>query len=465
MSMKDPFQDKENNAAQENTEDKPQTPYSVSELKPEAGASLSEEKKEKPGVKRIVVPLVFFAVVLIIGAVGIVFVSTGKSKKQIDVSSSSNSATPADSENTQYTQAAKIANVANVANTNSNPAVQPSPSVNANLQPGGNYNGNLPPLIYTADQTNGANSNPQNSANPNMPKKSAESSGASVGGAVTGAARNAATVGGETGGTNSNRTNLPVMGAENSIRQTGAAGYFFVSENKTSKLASGENRPVYGSVIKNVATAPPFASVIPFRLLGAIHSLNNKGYARMETTRIVRFQNGFTLPNKTQFIGKLSGAADKRMFISVIGYINSDGKLVKLEGDALDTEQSIGLVGRKYHLSSFYRRNLSPIVKAAKDFALTYLSSRRNGNTVYLPNSVENIYNQTAANQSADTFIVVESGATGYIFCSNLPEEAKNQTDFDPNQIAPELTPEQIRALTTDNGNSPIDLTNIAKGN
>lgn len=221
-----------------------------------------------------------------------------------------------------------------------------------------------------------------------------------------------------------------------------------VAENDQPKDVKGRSEG--GKYPKNM----PFGTVLPVRLLSAVHSLSNRGLVQMELTRAVSDGN-FFLPRGTQFVGRISGSAADRIFVELAGYLDNRGNLVAMSGDVLNTDGSIGIKGKRERLGSKLQRYLSPIVETARQFGLAYLQQRTNSNVIVLPpNSVLPVLGEANSNNRSTNseFISVAAGGFAYIFINNLPP-ASTAPDFNSEgKLGSFSPPQEIKALTSDSG-------------
>jgi hypothetical protein len=203
----------------------------------------------------------------------------------------------------------------------------------------------------------------------------------------------------------------------------------------------------------------PFGTVLPVRLMGALHSLTPGGYARMELTRAV--SNGqYFIPRGTQFVGRLQGDAADRIFIELIGYLDKRGNLVKMSGDVLNTDGSIGVKGKREKLGSKWKRYLAPVAETARQFGMAYLQGRTNSNVFVLPqDSTIPVLGEANNNRRQNTeFVSVAAGQFAYIFINNLPPATGGGDGFS-DSARMLSTDGEIKALTNDS----IDADTIYK--
>ena len=213
---------------------------------------------------------------------------------------------------------------------------------------------------------------------------------------------------------------------------------------------------------ENVPVNLPFGTVLPVRLMGALHSLTPGGYARMELTRAV--SNGqYFMPRGTQFVGRLQGDAADRIFIELIGYLDKRGNLVKMSGDVLNTDGSIGVKGKREKLGSKWKRYLGPVAETARQFGMAYLQGRTNSNVFVLPqDSTVPVLGEANANRRQNTeFVSVAAGQFAYIFVNNLPPATDGGEGF--SDSAGNLsTNDEIKALTNDSVDADSVFKNLS---
>ncbi len=213
-----------------------------------------------------------------------------------------------------------------------------------------------------------------------------------------------------------------------------------VSVNSTQ---TGTNLSRRNSAISNEsANIPPFGTLLPVRLLGAVFTLQSSGgLVRMELSRAVR-TGGFSYTAGTVLVGRLRGSEYNRAFISVFGAIDpKSGKLVKFEGDVLGSEGASGVVGQRKSVKSWGTRFLNALREVGGQ-TVNILSSRgRRGGTIVL-SGTNGIGGEVSSvirgNANNDSFVVVRAGTEAYVLITDLPGEqrddlnekyAENQTE------------------------------------
>lgn len=244
--------------------------------------------------------------------------------------------------------------------------------------------------------------------------------------------------------------------SSNSANRTSIYYYSSVASNNQEKEMTSKFEK------SNVPVKLPFGTVLPVRLMGALHSLSRGGYARMELTRAV--SNGeYFLPRGTQFIGRLQGGAADRIFIEMIGYLDRRGNLVKLSGDVLNTDGSIGIKGKREKLGSKWKRYLAPVAEVARQFGLAYLQSRTNSSVTVLPqDSTLPVIGEVNNNRRSDSeFVSVSAGQFAYIFINDLPSADGNGQGFS-DSTETFSTINEIKAITSDSVDADKTLQNLS---
>jgi hypothetical protein len=245
-------------------------------------------------------------------------------------------------------------------------------------------------------------------------------------------------------------TTNAVLRTPSSNSTASTSTYYYASQNSNTQ----ERELTAKFERTNVPVNLPFGTVLPVRLMGAIHSLSPGGYARMELTRAV--SNGqYFIPRGTQFIGKLNGDAADRIFIELIGYLDKKGNLVKMSGDVLNTDGSIGVKGKREKLGSKWKRYLAPVAEVARQFGMAYLQRRTDSNVVVIPqDSTLPVLGEANRNRRQNTeFVSVAAGQFAYIFVNNLPPATDGGQGFsDSTDVF--STNDEIRTITNDASNA-----------
>lgn len=220
-----------------------------------------------------------------------------------------------------------------------------------------------------------------------------------------------------------------------------------------SSLSASEQRNENSAIGLRRNAVLPFGTVLPVRMLGALHSLQNQALARMELTRAVS-GNGFFLPRGTQFVGRVSGGTANRIFVSLLGYIdNSTGNLVSISGDVLNIDGSIGIAGKRQQLGSRWKKIFTPAIDIARQFGLAYLQSRSPGGTIaVIPQSaISPVLGETnRENQNNAVFVSVAAGASAYVFINGLPTSSESALQRVAADNLPSSASQDLRILTGD---------------
>ena len=208
----------------------------------------------------------------------------------------------------------------------------------------------------------------------------------------------------------------------------------------------------------------PFGTILPVRLLGAMHSLATNGLARMELTRAVSDGN-FLLPRGTQFVGRISGSAADRIFVELLGYLDARGNLVSMTGDVLNTDGSIGIQGKRMRIGSKWKRYLSPIAETARQFGLAYLQKRTGSNVVVLPQSsgfpVLGGGNSDNRSENAE-FVSVAAGGFAYIFINKLTPATDSSDSLGDERLGGFSPSQEIKAITSDSIDADKNLEKLS---
>lgn len=199
-------------------------------------------------------------------------------------------------------------------------------------------------------------------------------------------------------------------------------------------------------VERRSATARPgFGTVLPIRIMGRLHTLGTGGLARMELTRAVQGAWG-VLPRGTMFVGRVAGGEGKRLFVSLLGYIDSESlRLVTLGGDLQGTDGALGVEGEVKQVGSRWSRVFGDLFTSAKEIGSSYLLGRRGGNGTVINNGqVSRIPDALGGNNSA-RFVLVPAGSEGYIVINDLPPSAESDERLAVNKQ--NLTDDEILKL------------------
>ena len=226
---------------------------------------------------------------------------------------------------------------------------------------------------------------------------------------------------------------------------------------------SQTNVSVRTSVSSNEsANVPPFGTLLPVRLLGAVYTLRESGgLVRMELSRAVR-KNGFSYGAGTVIVGRLRGSEYNRAFISVFGAIDpKTGKLVKFEGDVLGTDGASGVAGTRKSVKSWGTRFLNALRETGGQVVSVLASRGGRGGTVILGGTTGisgEVSSIVRGNSQANSFVVVRAGTEAYVLITDLPDEQRDENanfSGNDNQI-PGMNlseSEMVEILTTDDAN------------
>lgn len=225
--------------------------------------------------------------------------------------------------------------------------------------------------------------------------------------------------------------------------------FFDRNENQNGNLSRIE-------IDRATPVKPNFGTVLPIRVLGRLHTLGTNGLARMELTRTVQGSWG-TIPRGTLFVGRVSGGEGNRVFVSLIGYIDSrSNRLVTIGGDLQGTDGALGMQGDVKRLGSRWSKVFGEILSSAKEIGSAYLLGRRGGaGTVINNGQLERIPN---ALEGKDTtrYTVVPAGANGYVVINDLPPAIESDERLATTPIKP-LTDEELLRMIQTNTSSEIE--------
>jgi hypothetical protein len=237
--------------------------------------------------------------------------------------------------------------------------------------------------------------------------------------------------------TNANRTeNQSSRQTENAPK--GRSLFFGIErkENTAINPVSNSNNQVV-SVNQNAnsinlsATAIPFGTLLPIRILGAVYTLRaSGGLVRMELTRSVSGKD-YSYPAGTVLVGTLRGSEYKRAFISVVGLIDpKTGGLVKFEGEVMGGDGASGVLGRRRQVKSTWSRVLGGLREAGA-VALGAIGNRRSGGTVIISDASskasgvlsDELSGLIGSNRNPNEFVEISAGTTGFVLVTDLPDE------------------------------------------
>ena len=214
------------------------------------------------------------------------------------------------------------------------------------------------------------------------------------------------------------------------------------------------------------ANVPPFGTLLPVRLLGAVYTLRGAGgLVRMELVRGIK-KGEFTYPAGTVIVGRLRGSEYNRAFISAFGAIDpKSGKLVKFEGEVLGIDGASGVTGARKSVKSWGTRFLSALREAGGQVA-GVLAARGGGRggTIVLSGTTGlggEVSRVVRGDSQENSFVVVRAGTEAYILITDLPDEQRSDDDegnrlADANRQLPGINlseSEMAEILSTDDAN------------
>lgn len=163
---------------------------------------------------------------------------------------------------------------------------------------------------------------------------------------------------------------------------------------------------------------PRFGALLPVRLLGTVFTLRDNATIRLGLMRDVQTPTG-TIAAGTELIGRVTGSADKRVFIQIEGYLREDGTVIAFGGDALGADGADGFAGRKRDVSSRWKRVFSTIGRAAFSLGRTYLQSRGNG-AVIIGDVADSAAPEFQLRPEIQSFIELTAGTVGFVRVTSL---------------------------------------------
>lgn len=199
--------------------------------------------------------------------------------------------------------------------------------------------------------------------------------------------------------------------------------------NSNNQVVSGNKN---ANSINLSATAIPFGTLLPIRILGAVYTLRaSGGLVRMELTRSVSGKV-YSYPAGTVLVGTLRGSEYKRAFVSVVGLIDPQtGRLVKFEGEVMGGDGASGVLGRRRQVKSTWSRVFGGLREAGA-VALGAIGNRRSGGgTVIISDSTskasgaltDELSGLIGSNRNPNEFVEISAGTTGFILVTDLPDE------------------------------------------
>lgn len=163
---------------------------------------------------------------------------------------------------------------------------------------------------------------------------------------------------------------------------------------------------------------PRFGALLPVRLLGTVFTLRDNATIRLGLMRDVQTPTG-TIAAGTELIGRVTGSAEKRVFIQVEGYLREDGTLIAFGGDALGADGADGFAGRKRDVSSRWKRVFSTIGRAAFSLGRTYLQSRGSG-AVIIGDVADSAAPDFQIRPEIQSFVELTAGTVGFVRVTSL---------------------------------------------
>lgn len=221
-----------------------------------------------------------------------------------------------------------------------------------------------------------------------------------------------------------------------------ARSVFFGSVASKNPAQTSGNFSVRNSTSPSAsANVPPFGTLLPVRLLGAVYTLRGAGgLVRMELVRSIK-KGEFSFPAGMVIVGRLRGSEYNRAFISAFGAIDpKSGKLVKFEGEVLGIDGASGVGGARKSVKSWGARFLSGLREAGGQ-AVNVLAARNGGRggtivlsgTTGLGGEVSSI---VRGDSQENSFVVVRAGTEAYVLITDLPDEQRSDDADDGDRLA-----------------------------
>lgn len=197
---------------------------------------------------------------------------------------------------------------------------------------------------------------------------------------------------------------------------------------------AGNPRPApFIGKIEKAIPLPPYGEMLPVRTLGGLYTLRNSP-ARLELTRDVSGK-GWELKKGTIFVAQIQSGVLDRAYLSITGFIDpATNRYVKVTGEALDSDGSPGLKGKRRQISSRWSRAFNRILNIAPGIAQAALA-RNGGTTVIVPagGATTDLIGTGGFNFDRREFVEVAAGVTGYVMVTDLPDTKKG-IDADPTE-------------------------------
>lgn len=175
---------------------------------------------------------------------------------------------------------------------------------------------------------------------------------------------------------------------------------------------------------------PSFGSMLPVRTLGMIYTIRSTGsLVRFELTRDMAGQ-GWSMKKGTVVIGVIRSAENDRAFISMVGFIEAEtGGFVKVTGDLLSGDGASGIKGKKKKVSNGFSRVLSKFGDAGLSILGTLAAGAGRGTIV-----ITDAYSRGVAPITSELsgvlgssnrreFIEIKAGTPCYVMVTQLPDE------------------------------------------
>lgn len=248
---------------------------------------------------------------------------------------------------------------------------------------------------------------------------------------------------------------------------------FFGIERKenavVNSVSNSNNQAVSGNQNANSinlpATAIPFGTLLPIRILGAVYTLRaSGGLVRMELTRSVS-EKDYSYPAGTVLVGTLRGSEYKRAFISVVGLIDpKTGGLVKFEGEVMGNDGASGVLGRRRQVKSTWSRVFGGLREAGA-VALGAIGNRRSGGTVIISDAsskasgvlTDELSGLIGSNRNPNEFVEISAGTTGFVLVTDLPDEISDSERLGQNsKTATGLTEGELADLFSEGSKEKI---------
>lgn len=414
-----------------------------------------EEEIEPSSKKKSLMPIfIFLGVVLGAAAIALFFIFRGKPENTTVVKdNSSKIGVNANVNNSNGIDFQSDYQKRYGSNANSNPIVSNSNTEIANPQYG-NVGSNItaPPPVYTGQIYQPLQSNTNNSQVVDPVKKTIPGgSGEAAAEKTRQTTRVKAGRETEIVEVSKNSNGVEYRNAAMGRNDQGSLYFYDRPTEKTEKPSANKNYSKI-EIAANAPVKPNFGTVLPVRILGSLHTLGTNGLARMELTRTVEGSWGY-LPSGTLFVGRVSGGEADRLFVSLIGYLNDDNRLVPLGGDLQGIDGALGLKGQSKSLGSRWSKIFGELLSTAKNVGSAYLLGRNGGSgTIVNTGQLENLP-ERVINSGTNRYVVIPAGANGYVVINELPPAIQPNEKFNK---AKDLSDEELLKLIQTNSNQEI---------